>query len=316
MAHKFAGKIRYRVAMTGTEIGNHVLDLWSQFRFINPDLLEDKFKDFKKEYIIYKGFGGFKIHKYRNIKKLTRKIHPYISIQKSVTGVKSQFIEVPIDMPEAAKKQYKMMEEEFITYVTSETVISAPIVLAKLMKLSQISGGFIHSTEDEKDYPLHTAKLEALKDLTDNLLEQDEKRVVIYARFLWEIEQIKQLLAPDWVTFTIKGGVTIPEQKLAESLFNNSGGAMICQIDSGSESLNLQSARYEIFYSFNYSSISFQQALKRIDRQGQKAATCFYYILMCRGTIDRRIYRILRGKKDVLDEVRSLVADAQKGKLA
>ena len=311
MAHKLGKVCTYAIDMTGTFIGNHPLDIWSQFKFIKPDLLEPTFKEFKQEHVIYSGFGGFEIKKYRNIKELAKRISPYVSIQKKDIAVEKTFIEVSVELPSNAKKHYTEMENDFVTFVTKEEAVSAPIVLAKMMKLSQISGGHIHSTETGDDFPLHRAKLEAMQDLTDSLLDQGEKRVVIFARFIWELNEIKKLLAPDWVTYTIKGGVTVKEQKLAEQMFKETGGAMLCQIDSGSESMNLQSCAYTIYYSLNYSAISFQQSQDRTHREGQKGSACFYYLLLAKGTLDRRIYRILKGKKNVADEVKSLIQDAK-----
>lgn len=314
MAHKLGRVCEYAVDLTGTPIGNHPLDVWSQFKFLKPDLLQEKFREFKEHYTIPGGFSGYKVKKYKNLKSLAKILAPYTSIQKKDIGVEKVFVETPVVLPETAKKHYREMEKDFITYITKEAVVKAPIVLAKITKLSQITGGFIHSTEENKDYPLHTAKLEALKELTDSLLEQGEKRVVIFARFLWELSEIKKLMAPDWVTFTIKGGVTVAEQKLAEKLFLESGGAMLCQMDSGSESMNLQSCSYAIYYSMNYSSISFEQGQDRIHREGQKSKTCYYYILMAKGTLDRRIYNILRGKKSVADEMKKLIQEVREKK--
>lgn len=307
LAHKLGKLCRYAVAMTGTPIGNRPHDIWSQFRFLKPDLLEEKFADFKDRYTIFKGFGGHEIHRYRDLDRLGKILAPYTSVQKKTIAVGKVFIEVPIDMPLEAKKRYREMDTDLITYVNSETAISAPIVLAKLAKLSQISGGFLKDTETEQIYPLHTAKFEALKELTDSLLEQGEKRVVVYARFIYELEQIKALLAPDWVTFSIRGGVTVTEQKLAESLFKESGGAMICQIASGSESINLQSCHYTIYYSMDYSMINFQQSQDRTHREGQKSGQCFYYVLLCRGTRDRQIYNILRNKREMAQSMIEMI---------
>ena len=307
VAHRLGKVCRFAMALTGTPIGNRPLDLWSQFKFLKPELLDKKFREFKQKYAIWGGFGGYELRKYRDLKTLAKIVHPYVKTYKKNIGVEKRFIEVPVDMPASAKKHYQTMEKEFVAFVSEQVTVSAPIVLAKMTKLSQIAGGFIKDTETDQEHELHTAKLEALKELTDSLLDQEEKRVVIFSRFLWEIKRIKELLAPDWVTYTIQGGIKVNEQKLAESLFKSSGGAMICQIASGSESINLQSSRYCIFYSCDYSSIHFQQAQDRIHRKGQKNKEVFYYVLMSRGTIDRRVYRILKEKKSVADEMMELV---------
>lgn len=313
MAHKLGNVCEYAICLTGTPIGNRPLDLWSQFKFLVPGLLEEKYKDFKDHYSIWGGGGGFELRKYKNLKELAHHVHPYVKSLKKKDYLDlpdKNFIEIPVEMGEKARKMYKDMEKDFVAYVTDTTIVNAPIALAKLTKLSQISGGYIRSTEEEKDFPVHRAKLEVLEGITDDLLESDVKRVVIYARFLWEIKEIRKMLAPSWTTYQISGEIPAQQRKMAQSMFNESGGAMICQIASGSLGMNLQSANYTLFYSLSYSHIDFLQAQDRTHRMGQ-TLPCFYYLLLCKGTLDRKIYRILKEKRDVAEEIISLVKAAQ-----
>jgi SNF2 family DNA or RNA helicase len=314
-AHRLGNQCRYALAFSGTPIGNHALDLWSQFKFLVPGLLEPKFKDFKEHYSIWGGGGGHEFKKYKNLSELAKIIHPYVRTMKKKDYLDlpdKNFIEVPVEMGEKARKMYASMERDFIAYIEKEAIINAPIALAKLTKLSQISGGFIRDTETQKDYTVHTAKLEVLEGICDDLLSQDVKRVVIFARFLWEIAEIKKRLAPNWVTFEISGEVPEPQRRLAQSMFTESGGAIICQIASGSVGINLQSANYMIFYSIDYSHINFSQAQDRIHRISQ-TKPCYYYMLLSKSTIDRRIYRVLREKKSVADNMMKMVKEMQKG---
>ena len=46
----------------------------------------------------------------------------------------------------------------------------------------------------------------------------------------------------------------------------------------------------------------FEQSKKRIHRIGQDH-TCFYYILICRGTVEERILKTLEERKDYTDEL-------------
>jgi len=311
LAHYLGNICRYAIIMTGTPIGNHPLDLWSQFKFLVPGLLDEKFKDFKEKHVIYGGAGGYQIKKYKRLDELGKKIAPFArSLKKSeyLSLPKKNFILCPVEMGERARQMYKTMEEDFVAYIEKDKTVTAPIALAKLTKLSQISGGFIRDTKTEEDHPVHEAKLEVLKGLTDDLLEQDSKRVVIFARFKWELNKIRELLSPDWCTYQISGEISPGERKLAQSLFSSNGGAMICQIASGSASMNLQTCNYTIFYSVDYSHINFMQAQDRTHRIGQ-TLPCFYYLLACKATLDREIYRILRQKKDVADEVIRLIKE-------
>jgi len=315
-AHKLGAVCTYAICLTGTPIGNRPLDLWSQFKFLVPDLLEEKFKDFKQRYVAAWTGGGYTVKKYRDMKGLASRIQAHVRSLKKKDFLElpdKSFIEVPVDMPESAREHYKRMEKDFVTYIEQSSEahpISAPIALAKLSKLSQISGGFIRSTEEERDFPLHTAKLDALKEITDSLSDQGVERLIVYARFSWEIDQIQKLLSHDWDVYEISGRVSKTQREASEKKFTAGGGAIIIQTQMAI-GLNLQAANYVIFYSSDYSHINFLQAQDRIHRIGQDKP-CFYYLLICRGTLDRRIYRILRDKKDVADHIITLVKEAQK----
>lgn len=302
MAHRLGNVCRYAIILTGTPIGNHPLDLWSQFKFLVPGLLQPSYREFQQEYSVFGGFGGKEFKKYKNLPQLGEVLRPYTYALKAseVTELpKTNWIEMPVEMGEKARKTYDSMEKDFIAWVSKERVIQAPIVLAKMTKLSQIAGGFIRDTEKGVDYPVHRAKLEVLEGIVDDLKASDVERIVIFARFLWEIDEIKKVLAPNWVVYEMSGRIKSEDQrKLARNLFNSSGGVMLCQIASGSLGENYQAANYCIFYSMDYSQINFYQAWKRIHRSGQKKP-CFYYLLLCKATIDRTVYRALKAKRDI-----------------
>jgi SNF2 family DNA or RNA helicase len=310
--HKLALLAEYRMIMTGSAYDESPVQLHSQFQFLVPGLLEEKHKDFKKRYCVYSGFGGFQLIKYKNLDKLSKKIAPYVSIKKSINLPPQNFIPVGVNLPPDARKIYDKMEQDLIVSVQGRD-ISVPIVLAQMTKLSQITGGFIipSGEEDEDTTPLsiHRAKLNALDEIMQSLEAQGEKRVVIFCRFRWELREIRDLLQK-WCVYTIAGGVKGHERKLATQLFKSDGGVMLCQTRAGAESMNLQSANYCIFYSTEYSATKFHQACGRIHRDGQ-TKSCFYYLLRARGTIDTKIYQMLRDKEDVAKNFMKLIEEAR-----
>lgn len=300
--HGLGTVARYKIDLTGTPTGNKkILDLWSQFRFLHPELLGE-WEDFRREYGRWGGFGGFTFLKARNVKKLFSIINPYIVRMKNTGLPEKIFIPWPVHLPENAKKIYKDMEKEFVAEVSGKKVV-ASIVLSKMGKLSQIAGG--HIMDDKKNrLPVHTAKVEALRGLLETLLENDAKHVVIFARYIWELKEIQKVLREQgWNNiYRVKGRV--PSEVM--QAYNSEGGAMVCQTTSGSGSNNFQASNYVIFFSTNYSLIDFDQAIGRISRIGQDK-TCFYYFLQSVGTIDMRIYRMLQDHKDVAEHYKSLM---------
>lgn len=318
--HKLGKICKYAIALTGTPEGNDkILDLWSQFQFIYPGLLPPTFTDFKEEYCIMvnrphnkDGDTHKEIIKFKNVKQLVQKIKPYMIRMRTPDNMLYQDIPYRVDLGVKAQKLYKQMAKDFLAEIDNE-VVTASIALTKMMKLCQIAGGFIKD-EDGIAHFVHNDKLEAMDEIIDELKESGVDRIVIFARFRWELEQIRKRLT-SWPVYEISGRIKDPNQtKLAVELFNSDGGIMVCQSAAGSESLNLQSANYMIFYSIDYSYIHHVQARGRILRYGQKK-TCYFYQLRARGTMDNAMYRALGEHHDanaefkqLIEEVRSQVA--------
>lgn len=309
-AHRLAGVCEYALCLTGTPQGNKkVLDLWSQFQFLNPGLLEDSFKDFKNHYCIF-SYGGVELEKFKHLDKLAKITGPYIMRMKT-TGLPPQ-VDIPyrVDLTPRAKELYRQMEREFVVELSKEKKVTAPIVLAKLTKLSQMTGGFIRDN-DGQDHQIHTCKLDALQDICEELKEAGTQRVVVFARFHWELNKIHETLAPQWPTYMITGQTPATQRQLACEMYNSSGGIIIAQSGTGAEALNLQAGNYEIDFSIDYSYINYVQRRGRIHRTGQ-TKTCFYYQLRAKGTVDNRIYRLLEEHRDASQEFLKLLNDIRR----
>ena len=66
--------------------------------------------------------------------------------------------------------------------------------------------------------------------------------------------------------------------------------------------LNLQEANKVIYFSLTDRSELFEQSKKRVHRIGQEK-NCFYYIMLCPGTVEADIFRALEERRDYTDEL-------------
>lgn len=310
ICHRLGLVCDYAIDLTGTPKGNkRIRDLWSQFQFLQPGLLESTFSDYKDHYEIRGGFGGFQVFKYRDVKGLSKILAPYIMRIKSEGLPEQQDIPYRVDLTPKAKAIYRQMAEQMLAELEKEKVVTAPIALAKMVKLRQIAGGFIRTNEGE-DIEVHRCKLDALQEICENLNESGVERVVIFAAFHWELNQIRETLADTWPTYMLTGKSSALERKLAVSMYNSSGGAIIAQCSTGAETLNLQAGNYSIDYSTDYSYINHVQRRKRIHRIGQ-TKTCFYYQLRAKGTLDARLYRMFDEHQEASDQFVQLLNEVR-----
>jgi len=80
------------------------------------------------------------------------------------------------------------------------------------------------------------------------------------------------------------------------------GQALVIQMDSGSEGVDLTRARIGVYYSVGYSLGTFDQSMARIRRPGQ-TKICSLYHLMARETVDPMMYRAIRERRNLIESI-------------
>lgn len=309
--HHFGDKARYKLLLTGTVITNRELDVFSQYRFLNRKVFGDSFYVFRNRYFDMVGYGNH-IPRFRNymLDDFLERMH---SVAYRVT--KAECLDLPditeeiraVELEPKAKKIYTELEKESYTEL-SNSEVSAVNVLTKLLRLSQMTGG--HLTDDEGDTnAVSTAKLDALSDILDTAMA-DEKKIVIMARFIPELNDIQALLEKKGIGYaTVRGSVKNREEEIRRFQENSDCRVFVGQIAAAGLGITLTAASMMVFYSLDYSMSNFEQAKARIHRVLQ-TENCLYIYLVAKGTVDVKVLHALRHKVDL---AKSLVDDYRKG---
>ena len=186
-----------------------------------------------------------------------------------------------ITLEPKAQSLYRMLEQDCYAELANGEV-TARNVLTQLLRLAQCTGGFIRDDIKGEAQQVSGAKLDALEDIIDTCLGE-EKKVVVFARFVPEIEAI----------------ATMPEIKV-----------FIGQLQTTGMGLTLTAANVAVFYSLDFSYANYEQSRARIHRIGQKQK-CLYIHLVGKGTVDEKILNALKHKGDIakimVDDWRSLL---------
>lgn len=293
-------RARYRLALTGTPVAQGLEDAWAQFDFIDPKIY-GPWSKFEKRYIELGGYYNKQHRKhtdivgYRHQEEFNRKFHQYsYRITTKEAREKPLLIHRKFlrrRMLKVAQVIYDELESKLITEVNQKKV-SVKNVISLTMKLQQICGGYIRT--DEGDLALvHRDKFRMLRDVleeeTNGLI--NPPKIVICARFLWEISYIENLVDRLNLTrTTIKGG-----SEFSGELQTN---IAIVQIQSGI-GINLSNADVLIFYSWDYSYINHDQMKFRISNF-TKPVLLYYYLIM-EGTVDEQLYQAVSKKKRFAD---------------
>jgi SNF2 family DNA or RNA helicase len=311
--HRIGAGTTYKLLLTGTVITNKAIDVFSQYKFLNPAVFGSSFYSFRNRYFDMVGYGNHTPVLKRIMEaELTEKLHSI-----AFRATKAECLDLPettdmvrmVELEKDAAKLYRsLVKDSYATLADGE--VTATNILTRLLRLSQLTGGFLGGDDNPKPQLVSSAKLEALADIIE-AAQNEGKKLVIIARFIAEIEAIKALLDKSGIRYAAISGET---QDRAEqvAMFQNDPDVtvFIGQIATAGLGITLTAASTLVFYSTDYSMSNHEQTRARIHRVGQKQP-CTYIYLTAKGTVDEKVLQALRDKADL---ARTLVDDWRQGR--
>lgn len=310
--HRLGARARYKLLLTGTVITNKAVDVFSQYKFLNPAVFGQSFYVFRNRYFDMVGYGQHTPVLKRSMEQdLMRRLHSI-----AFRATKAECLDLPeiteivrtVELEPSAMKIYKdLVRDSYAELGRSEITVTN--ILTRLLRLSQLTGGFIGDDEGSAPLRVSTAKQAALEDIVEDAL-QEGKKLVIMARFIPEIEAVCRMLEKQEIRYSlIKGGVKDRDAQVSAFQNDPQVQVFVGQIATAGLGVTLTAASTMVFYSLDYSMSNFEQAKARIHRVGQKE-NCTYIYLTAKGTVDARVIKALRGKADL---ARMLVDDYRSG---
>jgi SNF2 family DNA or RNA helicase len=146
---------------------------------------------------------------------------------------------------------------------------------------------------------IQNPKLEALSDLLEDLLDNPEEKVVIWANMLAEMDDIEALLKKLNYAFVRVDGSSTSRIK---TLVNNFSTDINCRVYLGQEStgiaINLVASRYAVYYSRSWSLEHWLQSRAREYRIGQTRKTMVYR-LCARDSVEVQQLVALDNREDI-----------------
>jgi SNF2 family DNA or RNA helicase len=299
--HKLGARARHRLLLTGTIVTNKALDIFSPYKFLNPAIFGSSFYSFRNRYFNMTGYCN-------HTPVLKRELEPELAAKMhsiAFRATKAECLDLPattdvvrhVELEPAAEKAYRALVKDSYAEL-GKTEVTATNVLTRLLRLSQLTGGFVQGDDGGPVQRISAAKLSALEDIIDGAMNED-KKLVIVARFVPEIEAIRRLLYKRRIRCSlIMGGVKDREAQVAAFQTDPTVMAFVGQIATAGLGITLTAASTLVFYSLDYSMSNFEQAKARIHRVGQ-TERCAYVYLTAKNTVDEKILKALRDKADL-----------------
>lgn len=314
LAHMY-NHIKRMVLLTGTPTPKGLIDLWAQIYLLDRgQSLGRTYTSFRDHFFIPDQRSQTVIYSYkpkdtaendvlRAISHLcvSMKSEDYLTLPPVTEDI------VPVQLSPKAQRDYDEMETRMVLeLVESGEEITAVSAAALSTKLQQLANGAVYD-ELRNVHEIHDCKIEAFKELIEQL---SGKPALVFYNFKHDLERLKAALA--------KSRLVVKELKgAAEEREWNEGkiDILLAHPASTAYGLNLQDGgNHVIWFGLNWSLELYQQANKRLHRQGQKEKVIIHHLISI-GTRDEDMMEALNRKADAQEYVlQSLKARIDKAK--
>ncbi|MDP3793109.1 MAG: DEAD/DEAH box helicase [bacterium] len=325
---KLAAHATRRAILTGTPVPNSLLDLWSQFHFLDPEIVgtQTQFKGFTKRSGAEELLREKLMPYYRRVKKKDLNLPDPIFKLVMVKAPKLQRkIYETIKRASLEELKYAKVDRVFFTELRKAIMIrlmqaaSNPSLLYEKSEEFKISGiktdrtvKFIEPSlvEGIKRYSKFEIpiKIVAAEKLARHLLQKDKhKKLLIWSVWIKNLNILVKHLK-DFNPVVIYGDVPINEEKdsvdnreLRIKRFKTDSSCRILIANPGAcgESISLHDVCHDAIYvDRTFNAGQYMQSLDRIHRVGlDPSSKTHYYLLQVEDTIDETINRRLDEKR-------------------
>lgn len=289
----------HRLAMTGTPIENHLGDLWSQFRFLNPGLLG------KKEMFagFYRGDGDPEA-----LQRLAAVVRPFLlrrtkqQVLKELPKKTEQTLLCEMNPTQA--RQYSELREHFrlkLQKTVKELGIrrSAIHVLDALLRLRQAAcdGRLINPKQGARG-----VKLDMLLDQLEEVTREGHK-VLVFSQFTKLLGLLQTDLRKRKLTFEYLDGKTGNRKACVDRFQKDSKCSLfLISLKAGGHGLNLTAADYVYILDPWWNPAVEAQAVDRAHRMGQRKQV-FAYRMITKGTVEEKIMELQKSKRDLAESI-------------
>lgn len=302
---KLAKLFEVRRILSGLITPRSPLDLYSQFEFLDPNILGyNSYYAFRARFAVLKqmDFGGRMVPivvGYRDVEQLQKLIAPYsfrVRLEDCYDLPPSTYLvrEVPLT------KEQKRIYEELKTFATAdlgkERHVTATIVITKLLRLHQVLCGH---TRDEEGNWLAIPEYRTRELIS--LLEEYDGKAIIWCSYDHDVRKVSQALAD---AFKVKvarfWGGNKDTREEEERMFKTDPNCpyIIATPAAGGKGRTWDMANLVVYYS-STNDLEHRSQSEERPKGVNKTFPIQYVDLIARGTVEEKIIKALRDKIDI-----------------
>lgn len=251
----------FKLVLNGTPLSKNLLDIWAQFEFLSPRILNMSYYSFKNsfcEYVTRVERNGYRtnvrewITGYHNVDKLYELIGPFVYECDLKLDISREYLVEKYVVEDDIKEEYARIKERYLNMEALE-MMNNNIFISMMQQLQ-------HS------YCCSAGKVERLKGILD---QHGKENVIVFTKFIRSREYV-------------------------ESIFD----VKVLSYGMHSFGLNMQAYNVIVFWDQNFDYAPRIQSEHRIYRRGQER-TCFFYDLISDMGVDYIISMNIKKKQSM-----------------
>lgn len=271
------------ILLSGTPTGGKYEKLWSQCQLLGWNISKTAFWNTYVKYH-FEDFDGFPvkiIDGYKNVERLKRKLREQGAVFMKSNEVFDLPQQIDTNLHCTVSKEYRKFHKDAIVKFDNQEFVGDTSLTKMLYE--RMLCGFANKE-----------KLNLFKDL----LSSTDDRLIVFYNFQNELMKLSEIVIDSDRPLSIVNG-DIKDLSAYEN-FENS--VTLIQYQAGAMGLNLQKSNKIVYFTPPLSSELFEQSKKRTHRIGQER-TCFYYYLICKNSIETKIYSALKMRRDYTERL-------------
>ena len=292
------------ILLSGTPTGGKYEKLWSQCRLLGWNISKELFwkQYIQTEWVEHDGFWRQQVIGYKNVDRLKQKLADHGAVfmttddagielpEKTIIPVKTKpsplywkfWRERVVSVDTGNLGEFELDSDFWGSNEHAERELIGDTSLTRRLYARQLCGLY------------NKARYEAFRDLVDST----EDRLIVFYNFTEEMERLKRMVDAMNRPVSILNGKT----KDLTAYNYRSDSVTFVQYQAGAMGGNFQKANKIIYFSLPQGWELWEQSQKRIHRTGQDRP-CFYYLMICPGTVEEDILSTLQMRKDYNDEL-------------
>jgi hypothetical protein len=308
---------KYRRIMTGTPISQGAEDLYSQFMFLDQDILGyGSFYAFRNHFCRLGGWQNKKIVGYVNEQELMDKLdsHTYRVLKDDCLDLPERnYIKREVLLHPEQRKMYEQLRKDFFLELDTGT-LTAKMAAQRITRLQQVVNGFIWKNAKKDKYTGVIVEPFLYQEFPQNRVQacidiinesHPDTKLIVWIKFQGDYKLLSEAFEKEGIGFTDYVGATAPEDRpehIRRFREDPNCKVFLSTPRAGGIGLNLTCASEVIWFSRDWSLENELQANDRVHRIGQHKVVNYHFLTSPR-TVDEKIDKALRSKQSVADNL-------------